>query len=596
MRFKKWLNYKNMLIRKKIIIVIIPLIILPLLVVIYTSNYVLTKMATQRAKENIASESRLIVNRIQNIFNNGELCSRMFTQQINIAFKEQEIDFDNPISMMALNNQIISIIDFNLRAFKDIESISFIDTHSNLYVSDQKLKNNAVEALQSPMVKELKVLGVPESKWFPIQFRSYLVTNPNASVLTIGKRIVNINTQDTLGILIMNIKEAMISSFFPGEGESELQGYSVVNTKGTIISSQNKAILFKGISDPKLLAHIHSSTDEQSIFINSNLVTLKKINEMDWTLLHEISLKELAKGRYENSLLILVVGVVCTVIAIIGSLLISKQIAHPIIKLTKVVKHIREGNLNMTSDIRSSDEIGILSSVFNEMILKVKELLDKVKKEQRQKREYELALIQSQIKPHFFYNTLDLIFVQCEMGQAKEAANTTKALADFYKVSLSKGKEMITIREELKNAVDYLYIQQMLYSDIIDFKIDVTEEIMHYCIMKLTIQPLVENSIYHGLKPRMSRGVILIRGYLEVNKIIIEISDNGVGISEEKLQQLMKGKEATDSSTSFGLMSVNERLKLQFGDEFGINIESEVGIGTRIKISLPRTDEVIYDI
>ncbi|CAK4869273.1 unnamed protein product [Aphanomyces euteiches] len=231
------------------------------------------------------------------------------------------------------------------------------------------------------------------------------------------------------------------------------------------------------------------------------------------------------------------------------------------------------------------------------MMAQVKRLLEKVGQEQKKKREYEFALIQSQIKPHFFYNTLDLIYVQCEAGKAKDAAETTMALADFYRVSLSKGKEIITLREELQNTQAYLFIQKTRYSDIIDFNIDVAEDMWEYPIMKLTLQPLVENSIYHGLRTKISGGgKIEVNGYKQHNDLILIVADNGVGIPAEKLKELQEGNETSSAVLSFGLKSVNERIKLYYGEEYGIKISSEINEGTVITIRIPQRMDMSEEI
>ena len=174
------------------------------------------------------------------------------------------------------------------------------------------------------------------------------------------------------------------------------------------------------------------------------------------------------------------------------------------------------------------------------------------------------------------------------MGNVSEAAETTKALADFYRVSLSKGREIITIKDELKNVRDYLFIQKTRYSDIFDFSIEVEEELMKYSILKMTIQPLVENSIYHGLKPKDTAGIILITGHEYEDTIVLKIIDNGVGMTKDKFNEIISQKDSQASKDSFGLKSVDERIKLYFGEEYGIQVESEPGKGTEVTVKVPK--------
>nr|WP_239565865.1 sensor histidine kinase [Paenibacillus sacheonensis] len=409
-----------------------------------------------------------------------------------------------------------------------------------------------------------------------MEIRNFLVTDDKTPILSVGNRINNIDTGELLGVLVFNVREDTISSIFPKDETLNTGVYTLVDNTGTIISSQNKAdLLQKSIADKRRY-----------------LVSTTSFSQLGWELINQVPLRQLSKDKLQNSLIILIVGLLCTLIAVFGAFFLSRLIAKPIVQLTHTAKRIREGNLNTTSLIRTQDEVGILASVFNEMMAQVKLLLEKVGQEQKKKREYEFALIQSQIKPHFFYNSLDLIYVQCESGQAKEAAETTMALADFYRVSLSKGKEIIPLKEELQNTQAYLFIQKTRYSDIIDFSIDVGEELGEYSIMKLTLQPLVENSIYHGLRTKNGGGKIEVSGYKQHNDIVLVVADNGVGIPAEKLQELQVWNKDGSGVHSFGLRSVNERIKLYYGEEYGITINSEKNAGTVITIRIPQRREV----
>ncbi|OCT15495.1 hypothetical protein A8709_15580 [Paenibacillus pectinilyticus] len=587
--------YQNMVIRKKIIIVFLPIVVLPLLVIVFTSNYIFSQSTIQKTKVNISGESSIIVTRIQSIYNNGETSARVLIKNINNIYHELNVDSTTSFNSVKLRNQLLNEFDFNLRAFKDIESIVFIDAHDNFFVSDNRLENNAKLALQSDMVKLLKQDGIPNNEWFPMQTRNYLVIDEKAPVLTIGKRVVDIDTGLTLGSLILNIKESTISGIFPNVAMKGEEGYYIADSKGLIVSTKVASNLLHPIGDEHLRSWLESGTDGASINLKMNqspyLIMQKRIPELNWVLYKQMLVNNLNKETYTNSITIFIVGVLCILIALIGSFMLSRHIAKPIIGLTKVAKHIREGNLHITSSIQTVDEIGILAKTFNDMIGTINELLLKVTLEQKKKREYEFALMQAQIKPHFFYNALDLIFVLCERGKTELAADTTKALADFYRVSLSQGKEIITIAEELKNAEDYLFIQKTRYSDILDFHIEIDEEIKPYTIMKLAIQPLIENAIYHGLKPKLSRGQVTIRGTLKKDHIILKVIDNGIGLTPDKLQQIEDHMNALSPMKSFGLKSVNERMKLYFGERYGIEIQSTPDVGTEITLMIPMQKE-----
>jgi len=590
--------YRNMRIRQKINIVFIPIVILPLLVVVFTSNYIFTQSTMQRMKDNITGESSIIATRIQSILKTGETSTLLLVKNINLIYADLGIPNDDSYPNVRLGNKLIYEFDYTLRAFKDIESIAYIDNLDNVYVSNSKLSDNYSDALESDMVRKLRERGIPDTLWFPMQSRQYLATSSDP-ILTVGKRVVDFQTGSTLGVLIMNIKESTISSIFPEEAIQGEGGFYIVDHTGTIISTKNVKSLLKPVDQPALVEWLLNDEKHSSIQMRINdsayMIMKKEIPERGWMLYKKMLVNDITKDKYTNSITILIVGLICTLIALIVSSFLSKHIAKPIVLLTRVVKQIREGNLNTESQIKSNDEVGILSGIFNGMMVKMKELLHEVTLEQKKKREYELALIQAQIKPHFFYNTLDLIFVLCEMGKTSLAADTTKALADYYRISLSSGKEIISIREEIKNAEDYLFIQKTRYSDILDFHIEVDQEVLEFSIMKLTIQPLIENAIYHGLKPRIRQGNIVLKGFLENGNVILKVMDNGVGFHEDKLKQLQADPTRVESDNSFGLRSVADRIKLYFGDQYGIHISSQPDVGTEITLTIPQKKGATLD-
>jgi two-component system sensor histidine kinase YesM len=174
------------------------------------------------------------------------------------------------------------------------------------------------------------------------------------------------------------------------------------------------------------------------------------------------------------------------------------------------------------------------------------------------------------------------------MGRLKEVQKATKALADFFRVALSRGNEIISIQDEIDNIRNYMYIQRIRYSDILDYDIEVRDEILGYSILKMTLQPLVENSIYHGLKEKGSRGRILVQGWKDGNTIYIKVSDDGVGMSAERLQEVIHaGRDRNSKRQSFGLSSVDERIRLYFGEEYGLTVQSALQTGTEALIRIP---------
>ena len=215
---------------------------------------------------------------------------------------------------------------------------------------------------------------------------------------------------------------------------------------------------------------------------------------------------------------------------------------------------------------------------------------EQVKEEQKQLRKAEFELLQAQINPHFLYNTLDAIVWSAEAGNQKQVVSMVGSLSEFFRASLNKGKEIVTIREELQHVTSYLEIQQVRYQDILTYEINVARDIFDYSIPKITIQPLVENALYHGIKNRRGGGKITITGMESKDELIIQVSDDGAGMDEKRLEEVRRGivRNEADNTVIYGLYNVNQRIRLNFGDEYGLTIGSVLGKGTNVVIHLPK--------
>ena len=271
------------------------------------------------------------------------------------------------------------------------------------------------------------------------------------------------------------------------------------------------------------------------------------------------------------------------------SYLIPGSITRPIRQISMVTDQVAKGDLSVRSDVSGSAEVAVLSDSLNVMIDKINELLEQVTREQIRLRKAEINLLQSQINPHFLYNTLDAIVWLAESGERKTVVQMVESLSDFFRTSLNQGKDIITIQEELQHARSYLEIQQVRYQDILNYEIQVPEELNHYLIPKITVQPLVENALYHGIKNRRRKGMIRVTGEALGETFHIIVSDDGIGMDEERLERVRNGirNRVQQETEVYGLYNVNERIRLNFGEEYGIQIQSTYMEGTVVTITIP---------
>lgn len=273
----------------------------------------------------------------------------------------------------------------------------------------------------------------------------------------------------------------------------------------------------------------------------------------------------------------------------IMSYLIPLSITRPFKELSQVTDEIAKGNLSVRANVNTGVEATALSNSMNTMIDKINELLEQVTIEQTRLRKAEFELLQAQINPHFLYNTLDAIIWLAEAGEQKRVVGMVRNLSDFFRTSLNQGKDINSIKEEMLHVKSYLEIQHVRYQDILSYDIEVPESLYIYSIPKITIQPLVENALYHGIKNKRGMGHISIRGQAGEKDFTITVTDDGIGIDETRLRQVQSGiqNKVLTGKDFYGLYNVCERIRLNFGEEYGIFIESVYGQGTSVRVILP---------
>lgn len=278
-------------------------------------------------------------------------------------------------------------------------------------------------------------------------------------------------------------------------------------------------------------------------------------------------------------------------IGIGAAFFMSSRITRRVSLLSGAMEEVQKGNLETTLHIKGKDEISQLSMHFNLMVEEIKRLMKEVVLTQNEKRRRELQVLQAQINPHFIYNTLDTIQWKALSYGADELSDLILALSSFFRISLSKGEEKITLCKEMAHVRSYLDIQQYRYSDILSYEIDADEHTRGALIPKIIIQPLVENAIYHGIKPKLSSGTIRVSAMRIEEKLIIEVRDDGVGMDHEMIEALQADIEGTMPKKSYGLYNVSQRVMLYYGKEYGLEIKSTLLEGTCVRISLPFEEE-----
>lgn len=340
--------------------------------------------------------------------------------------------------------------------------------------------------------------------------------------------------------------------------------------------------------------------DERQQQLENNIYVLTKlIQEYMYTYLyHEAALldtlqSEMTEKLYLEAAFMLLATAGLLIFVLQQLLHLGRTITDPISNLCSRVQAIGDGDLTAKTPIQAQAyEIQTLSDGFEDMVARLNHQIEQNRQEQISLRSAELALLQAQINPHFLYNTLDAIVWLIEMEKNEQAVEMVTSLSGFFRSSLSNGRDIITLREEEQHVRSYLEIQKVRYKDILEYQIEMDPALAQYEIPKLSLQPLVENALYHGIKLKRGQGHIRVQGRQLEQEILLTVEDDGAGMSPQRLEQLRRSltaeQDSAEAAVGFGVATVHERIQLLFGAEYGLNISSEEGIGTKVEIRIPK--------
>lgn len=284
---------------------------------------------------------------------------------------------------------------------------------------------------------------------------------------------------------------------------------------------------------------------------------------------------------------VFVLSTVLLYILLTNSRKLSRRIVDPIDRICERLEAIGKGSLLVCEPVQADvEEVQLLSDGIESMVGRLKQLIDKNAEQEKQRRRTELALLQAQMNPHFLYNTLDTIIWLIESREISEAVTMVCSLSNYFRFSLSRGQNVITLAEEEQHIRSYLEIQQIRYRDLMEYEIDIPDQLKNYILPKLTLQPLVENALYHGIKTSRRKGFIRVTGRTRGEHLVLEVADDGSGMTKERLDAV-RASLAEDRREGFGLRTVHQRIQILFSGEYGLIVESAPDAGTRVIVTIP---------
>lgn len=389
--------------------------------------------------------------------------------------------------------------------------------------------------------------------------------------------------------VVIDIRFSKISDYVDNVGIGQ-HGYCfIADSNGEIIYHPQQQLLYSGLKTES--AENFDLSSDGSFETDELIWSVRSLDNCDWKVVGVSYISEMVTAK-EMELL----GNICVMLTIIMGLtmivsfLVSRLVTKPIQRLIRAMQEFEKDAAGYVyRPVEGTTEIEALSQSYEHMVGKIQNLMKQVRQEEISLRKTELKALQAQINPHFLYNTLDAIGWLCEEERCRDAVEMVNALAKLFRISISKGHELITIEKEVEHAGSYLKIQNFRYKNQFSYDFQIEEECLRYYCNKITLQPIIENAIYHGLDRMVDEGHIQIRIYSEGEDVIFRVEDNGVGMSEEQCRSILH-KEPGDNS-GIGIKNVNDRIKIYFGKEYGISIESELDEGTTVIIRMPKVEE-----
>ncbi len=502
------------------------------------------------------------------------------------VIKDQDISKDSPVNQM----------DLLYEAHKDY-LISLA-----LYTEDGTLVS------ASPVGVEKENLDVTEQTWFKVAlerpenlhfslphvqnifvddptFRYYWVTSLSRAVE------LNNNGVPEQGVLLLDMNYAVIEQMMEDVNDNPSEHYVYLcDDSGTIIYHPMLMQISAGLMEENnnLVPTYDEGSHEEEFLGSMRIVTVKTMSYTGWKLVSVIPTSNSYMGMKDTRYFAVMVVSITLMAMLILNRFVANRVTRPIRKLNDSIRDIEMGKVNPTVYIGGPSEVEHLGKTLRSSYDQINKLLKDIVASQEEKRKSELDALQSQINPHFLYNTLDSIVWMIEGEKYNDAVFMITQLASLFRVSLSSGKTIIPVEDEIRHAMNYMNIQKVRFKDAFTIDFDVEEEVKNYCTVKLIVQPILENAVYYGVKD-MEDGEIRVKAYKGQNEdIFIEVSDNGFGMSSEQLEYLLTDDtKVRKRGSGVGLINVHRRIQLRFGEQYGLKVESEPDEGTTVTIHIP---------
>lgn len=535
----------------------------------------------------------------------------MTTQSAEQLLNQTAINLEDYLRNMrrisdAMYYSVIKDKDLGMETLDEEMNLLYEANKDNL-ISIACYTNDGELVAAAPVATEKEQLDIVHQEWFTeavgqmenIHFSTPHVQNlfDDSSyryywVVSLSRAVeLTNNGNSTLGVLLVDMNYSSIEQLLTKANTDNASEYIyLMDSNGEIIYHPKQKLIYTNLYEENNLAAAayEDGSVQEEFGGEKRLVTVKTISYTGWKLVSVVPMSAFEMGLSSMRMFVILLTALVMFMIIILNQLVSARIANPLQKLNESVKEWESGNLNPEIYVGGSLEVEHLGKTLRSTVAQIQELMHDILVEQEEKRKSELDALQSQINPHFLYNTLDSIVWMIEGERYEDAVFMITQLASLFRISLSRGKTIISIEDEVKHAKNYMNIQKIRYKNIFSIDFEIDKDILNCCTVKLVIQPLLENAIYYGVECMDGDGEIQVVGYRKEHDVYIEVRDNGLGMPEETVEALLtENNRVRKSGSGVGLMNVHNRIRLRFGSPYGLEIESKPDEGTTVRIHLP---------
>ncbi len=531
---------------------------------------------------------QMIELRVQDYLENLSIISQDLLYDKTIYSALIQDDINDPLKYYERENEISNSMKKIVLSRPEIQSIAVIRNDGHIYYSDD---NSSSDSIKNILPYEVILERARENKgkvtWYTDSTGGFV------DHIYLVRTIYNRDTFKEIGLQAILVNKDFVKTVYDGLTKS-VQNVAILSTNQEVIAARNYDNLnYLNTTSLNKLHHENDSNIDKEI---NALVSYTTIVETGWKIVTYVPLNELYSDVHALRRYLILLCILTVVILSVFNLSIAMSFINPINNLVKGMKMVQKDNRIVYIDDEREDEIGFLIKTFNEMSKEINYLVTWVYREKLTRKEAELKALQSQINPHFLFNTLESINWMARLNNVPEISGTVTDLSDLMEASIGRDDKLVTVEEEFKYAYKYISILKRRFGEKIVFKEEILNGAGEVEIPRLLIQPLVENSIYHGIEKLKGKGEILLRACVEEEILVITVMDTGPGIKDVELEALNKRlsldnetyfKELGDTRRSIGIENVNRRIRLFYGDKYGLKIESQIGEYTKVIVRIP---------